>query len=128
MYDLTEINESTDRVFGRMGEKGAVLARLANLGCPVPDGFVITSPPSTISHNRLGLSDSLKKEIDEHLRRLENKTGRHFFAADADGVISGKPAGGGLLPPFAQRAPEHYQVHTPLQNVPKHRIQSNRNR
>ena len=83
---------------GRMGEKGAVLARLANLGCPVPDGFVITSPPSTISHNRLGLSDSLKKEIDEHLRRLENKTGRHFFAADADGVISGKPVGEGCFP------------------------------
>ncbi len=88
VYDLAEISESE-----RVGEKGAVLAHLASLGCPVPDGFVITSPPRTIAHDRLGLSDSLKKEIDEHLRGLENKTGRRFFAADADGVVGGKVAG-----------------------------------
>ena len=95
VYNLGELNESS---LPLVGEKGAVLARLARLGCPVPDGFVISAPPRQIQHNRLGLSNSLKREIDDHIRELENKSGRRFFAADSDGGLGGGVRGAFLLP------------------------------
>ncbi len=55
-----------------LGGKGANLAEMANLGVPVPPGFTITTEACAEYYdNNQTLSEELKKEIDEYLKKLE---------------------------------------------------------
>jgi pyruvate,orthophosphate dikinase len=76
VYDVGEAAE-----LGRelLGGKGAGLAEMTALGIPVPAAFTITTDACR-AYAAAGkeLPDGLEEEIDEHLRALEEKTGKRF--------------------------------------------------
>src|ERR671937_120847 len=76
VYDFEEPSEG-----GRdlLGGKGVGLAEMTQLGVPVPAGFTITTDACR-AYRSSGkeLPNGLEEEIDEHLRALEEKTGKRF--------------------------------------------------
>jgi pyruvate, orthophosphate dikinase len=76
VYDFDEPTEG-----GRdlLGGKGIGLAEMTQLGVPVPAGFTITTDACRAYMSSGGqLPDGLEKEIEEHLARLEETTGKRF--------------------------------------------------
>jgi pyruvate,orthophosphate dikinase len=62
-----------------LGGKGANLAEMANMGIPVPPGFTISTEVCRYYNGYDGIyPDSLKDEVEEHLRKLEKATGKRF--------------------------------------------------
>jgi pyruvate,orthophosphate dikinase len=76
VYDFDEPTEGGREL---LGGKGIGLAEMTQLGIPVPAGFTITTDACR-AYMRSGgdLPDGLEQEIDEHLARLEERTGRRF--------------------------------------------------
>jgi pyruvate,orthophosphate dikinase len=76
VYDFSEGAE-----LGRelLGGKGAGLAEMTAIGIPVPTGFTVTTEACR-EYMRAGdeLPEGLEREIDEHLRALEEETGKRF--------------------------------------------------
>ncbi|MDM8533444.1 pyruvate, phosphate dikinase [Clostridiaceae bacterium HSG29] len=60
-----------------LGGKGASLAEMSKIGLPVPEGFTITTK-GCLNYYEVGkkISDEIEKEIFDHLRILEGKTGK----------------------------------------------------
>ena len=76
VYDFDEPSAGGKEL---LGGKGAGLAEMTALGVPVPAGFTITTDACRaymVAGNRL--PDGLEAEVDEHLRALEEKTGKRF--------------------------------------------------
>jgi pyruvate,orthophosphate dikinase len=62
-----------------LGGKGVGLAEMTQLGVPVPAGFTITTEACrTYWANGRRFPDGLEEEIAEHLRALEERTGKRF--------------------------------------------------
>jgi pyruvate, orthophosphate dikinase len=62
-----------------LGGKGAGLAEMTALGVPVPAGFTITTDACRAFMAAGGeLPPGLEAEVAEHVRRLEQKTGKRF--------------------------------------------------
>src|SRR5882672_834685 len=61
-----------------LGGKGIGLAEMTQLGVPVPAGFTITTDACRAYMREGGLPDGLDGEIDEHIARLEERTGKRF--------------------------------------------------
>jgi pyruvate,orthophosphate dikinase len=72
-----------------LGGKGAGLAEMTALGIPVPAGFTVTTA-ACVEYMRAGkaLPDGLEAEIEEHLRRLEQATGKRFGDPDDPLLVS----------------------------------------
>ncbi|MFL0251173.1 pyruvate, phosphate dikinase [Clostridium neuense] len=62
-----------------LGGKGANLAEMTNLGIPVPQGFTVTTE-ACIKYYEDGekISDEVHEQIDKHMRKLEEITGKKF--------------------------------------------------
>jgi pyruvate, orthophosphate dikinase len=76
VYDFDEPAEG-----GRdlLGGKGIGLAEMTQLGVPVPAGFTITTDACRAYMASGGvLPDGLEEEIEEHVSRLEETTGKRF--------------------------------------------------
>ncbi len=75
VYDFEEGSKDMKSL---LGGKGAGLAEMTRIGLPVPPGFTITTEACK-EYQRTGkLSEEIKKETLEHLRKLEEKTGKKF--------------------------------------------------
>ena len=61
-----------------LGNKAANLAEMAKIGIPVPPGFAITTAECNAYLKNQKLTDELKKDIDEAVRKLEKTVGRKF--------------------------------------------------
>ena len=62
-----------------LGGKGAGLAEMTNAGVPVPPGFTITTETCRIYYeNGKKVPESIDKEMQEHLARLEKALGKKF--------------------------------------------------
>ena len=62
-----------------LGGKGVGLAEMTQLGVPVPAGFTITTEACRETMARGGeWPEGLAEEIEEHLRHLEERTGKRF--------------------------------------------------
>jgi pyruvate,orthophosphate dikinase len=62
-----------------LGGKGVGLAEMTQLGIPVPAGFTITTEACRAYMQAGGrLPEGLVEEVEEHLRRLEEKTSKRF--------------------------------------------------
>jgi pyruvate,orthophosphate dikinase len=74
VYDFNEGNKDMRNL---LGGKGANLAEMTNIGMPVPNGFTV-STEACIRYYDDGknIDESILKEIDEHLAKLEEKTGK----------------------------------------------------
>src|SRR2546421_5063011 len=61
-----------------LGGKGIGLAEMTQLGVPVPAGFTITTDACRAFMASGGEVEGLYEEVDEHLARLEEQTGKRF--------------------------------------------------
>ena len=61
-----------------LGGKGIGLAEMTQLGVPVPAGFTITTDACRAYMSAGDLPDGLEAEVADHIRRLEEKTGKRF--------------------------------------------------
>src|SRR5438094_1733807 len=71
-----------------LGGKGIGLAEMTQLGVPVPAGFTITTDACRAFMASGDLPDGLADEIDEHIRHLEQRTGKHFGSSDDPLLVS----------------------------------------
>jgi len=76
VYDFDEPCEGGRAL---LGGKGVGLAEMTQLGIPVPAGFTITTEACR-AYMRAGnrLPEGLLEEVEEHLGRLEERTGKRF--------------------------------------------------
>jgi pyruvate,orthophosphate dikinase len=86
VYDFDEPSEGGREL---LGGKGVGLAEMTQLGIPVPAGFTITTDACR-GYTAAGgeFPDGLDGEIDEHMRALEEKTGKRFGDADDPLLVS----------------------------------------
>lgn len=71
-----------------LGGKGANLCEMTGLGLPVPPGFSITTDTSRYYSANGSYPDGLQDEIGEHLKKLEDKTGKKLGADDDPLLVS----------------------------------------
>jgi pyruvate,orthophosphate dikinase len=72
-----------------LGGKGIGLAEMTQMGVPVPAGFTITTDACRAAMATGGrLPDGLETEIDEHIRRLEERVGKRFGSSDDPLLVS----------------------------------------
>jgi pyruvate,orthophosphate dikinase len=71
-----------------LGGKGIGLAEMTAMGVPVPAGFTITTDACRAYMRERSLPDGLEAEVDEHVRRLEERTGKRFGSADDPLLVS----------------------------------------
>src|SRR4051795_12341287 len=71
-----------------LGGKGIGLAEMTLMGLPVPAGFTITTDACRAYMQAGDLPDGLEEEVAEHVRRLEEKTGKRFGDAGDPLLVS----------------------------------------
>ncbi len=76
VYAFSEGNASQRDL---LGGKGAGLAEMTNIGLPVPQGITVTTEACT-NYYECGekISDEIKQQIFEYLKKLEKITGKDF--------------------------------------------------
>jgi pyruvate,orthophosphate dikinase len=86
VYDF---DEPADGGRDLLGGKGIGLAEMRQLGVPVPAGFTITTDACRAYMASGGeLPEGLEAEVDEHLTRLEETTGKRFGDPDDPLLVS----------------------------------------
>src|ERR1044072_4721110 len=76
VYDFDEPSEGGREL---LGGKGVGLAEMTRLGVPVPAGFTITTDACRAYMAAGGeLPEGLEDELDAHLARLEEHSGKRF--------------------------------------------------
>src|SRR5919112_1447935 len=90
MADTFVFDFDEDAPGGRelLGGKGIGLAEMTRMGVPVPAGFTITTDACRAFMASHELPDGLAEEVDEHVRRLEEKTGKRFGSSDDPLLVS----------------------------------------
>src|SRR6188472_939250 len=71
-----------------LGGKGIGLAEMTQLGVPVPAGFTLTTDACRAYMRERTLPPGLEEEVDEHVRRLEERTGKRFGSSDDPLLVS----------------------------------------
>jgi pyruvate,orthophosphate dikinase len=85
VYDF---DEPADGGRDLLGGKGIGLAEMTQLGIPVPAGFTITTEACRAYMHSGGAVEGLEDEVAEHIRRLEERTGKRFGDAGDPLLIS----------------------------------------
>src|SRR5688572_30832751 len=75
VYDF---DEPADGGRELLGGKGVGLAEMTQLGVPVPAGFTITTDACRAYSSAGAAPDGLDEEIEEHMARLEGRSGKRF--------------------------------------------------
>src|SRR6478609_5391512 len=71
-----------------LGGKGVGLAEMTRMGVSVPAGFTITTDACRAFMAARELPAGLAEEVDEHVRRLEERTGKRFGSDDDPLLVS----------------------------------------
>jgi pyruvate, orthophosphate dikinase len=71
-----------------LGGKGIGLAEMTQMGVPVPAGFTITTDACRAYMVERDLPAGLEDEVDEHVRRLEERAGKRFGSAEDPLLVS----------------------------------------
>jgi pyruvate,orthophosphate dikinase len=85
VYDFSEGHMGLKEL---LGGKGANLCEMERLGLPVPPGFIITTEACRAYLHDGKPPKSLQREVDEHLRQLEQKMGRTLGDPDNPLLVS----------------------------------------
>jgi pyruvate, orthophosphate dikinase len=94
-----DFDESSEGGRELLGGKGIGLAEMTQLGVPVPAGFTVsTDACRAYMQNGKELPEGLEPEIAEHLRALEQKTGKRFGDA-ADPLLVSVRSGAAVSMP-----------------------------
>ncbi|WP_234121420.1 pyruvate, phosphate dikinase [Clostridium hydrogenum] len=82
-------NEGNAGMRNLLGGKGANLAEMTNLGIPVPQGFTVTTE-ACVKYYEDGknISNEILEEINEHMKKLEESTGKNFGCEDNPLLVS----------------------------------------
>ena len=83
-----DFDEPSDGGRELLGGKGVGLAEMTLMGLPVPAGFTITTDACRAYMAADDLPDGLEAEVAEHVRRLEEKTGKRFGDHDDPLLVS----------------------------------------
>ncbi|MES1248352.1 MAG: pyruvate, phosphate dikinase [Actinomycetota bacterium] len=95
VYDFDEPSDGGREL---LGGKGIGLAEMTQLGVPVPAGFTISTDACRAYLREGGVPAGLDEEVDEHIRRLEEKTGKHFGDPDDPLLVSVRSGGAVSMP------------------------------
>jgi pyruvate, orthophosphate dikinase len=71
-----------------LGGKGIGLAEMTQMGVPVPAGFTITTDACRAYMVERDLPAGLEDEVDQHVRRLEERAGKRFGSSDDPLLVS----------------------------------------
>jgi len=85
VYDFDEPAEGGRNL---LGGKGIGLAEMTQLGVPVPAGFTITTDACRAFMASGGEVEGLDAEVEEHIRRLEQRTGKRFGDTEEPLLVS----------------------------------------
>jgi pyruvate,orthophosphate dikinase len=85
VYDF---DEPCDGGRALLGGKGVGLAEMTQMGVPVPAGFTITTDACRAYLRENALPEGLEDEIQEHVRKLEKRTGKSFGSPDDPLLVS----------------------------------------
>ncbi len=86
IYDFDQPSEGGREL---LGGKGVGLAEMTQMDVPVPAGFTITTDACrAFMENGKELPDGLEDELEEHIRTLEEKTGKRFGDASDPLLVS----------------------------------------
>src|SRR5581483_4280121 len=85
---IFDFDESCDGGRELLGSKGVGLAEMTQMGVPVPAGFTITTDACRAFMREGDLPSGLAEQIEEHVRRLEQKTGKSFGSLDDPLLVS----------------------------------------
>src|SRR3954470_19564818 len=88
MAYVFDFDEPADGGRELLGGKGIGLAEMTLMGVPVPAGFTITTDACRAYMAAGDLPGGLEAEVDEHVRRLEERTGKRFGADDDPLLVS----------------------------------------
>jgi pyruvate,orthophosphate dikinase len=88
MAFVFDFDEPTDGGRELLGGKGIGLAEMTGMGVPVPAGFTITTDACRAYLREGDFPDGLEAEIDEHIARLEERTGKRFGDPDNPLLVS----------------------------------------
>jgi pyruvate,orthophosphate dikinase len=75
VYDFVDGNKDLKDL---LGGKGANLAEMTRMGLPVPPGFTITTDACRAYLRTGSVPDGLFEEVEEHLRRIQEQTGKRL--------------------------------------------------
>jgi pyruvate, orthophosphate dikinase len=82
-----------------LGGKGANLAEMTNIGIPVPPGFTISTDACRHYMEHGDFPDGLRDEVRDHIRRLEEITGKRFGGAEGQPLLVSVRSGAKLSMP-----------------------------
>ncbi len=85
VYGLAEGNKDMKDL---LGGKGANLAEMHNMGIPVPPTFVITTEACKAYLAHGSEPEQMSQEIDDHIRQLEEQSGKKLGDADDPLLVS----------------------------------------
>jgi pyruvate,orthophosphate dikinase len=85
VYDFDEPCEAGRAL---LGGKGVGLAEMTQMGVPVPAGFTITTDACRAYMREGDMPAGLAEEIDQHVARLEERTGRRFGSNEDPLLVS----------------------------------------
>src|SRR3954470_3548877 len=88
MAYVFDFDEPADGGRELLGGKGIGLAEMTLMGVPVPAGFTITTDACRAYMAAGDLPGGLEAEVDEHVRRLEERTGKRFGCAEDPLLVS----------------------------------------
>src|SRR4051795_3204563 len=88
MAYVFDFDEPADGGRELLGGKGIGLAEMTLMGVPVPAGFTITTDACRAYMAAGDLPGGLEEEVDEHVRRLEERTGKRFGSAEDPLLVS----------------------------------------
>jgi pyruvate,orthophosphate dikinase len=92
-----ELGDSSDKQL--LGGKGAGLARMTQIGLPVPPGFTITTEACRQYYNNgKRLPDGLMQQIESSMEELEEKTGKRFGDPSNPLLVSVRSGGALSMP------------------------------
>src|SRR5438093_376306 len=95
VYGFEEPTEGSREL---LGGKGIGLAEMTQMGVPVPAGFTITTDACRAYMRSRELTEGLEAEVQEHVGRLEEKTGKRFGDA-ADPLLVSVRSGAAVSMP-----------------------------
>ncbi|PIN98481.1 MAG: pyruvate, phosphate dikinase [Candidatus Diapherotrites archaeon CG10_big_fil_rev_8_21_14_0_10_31_34] len=80
--------EGSKEMKNLLGGKGSNLCEMANLGLPVPKGFVISTEACIKFFDSNDFPEGLEQEINSALQKLEERTGKKFDSTENPLLVS----------------------------------------
>lgn len=100
---IYSFNEGSKEMRNLLGNKGANIAEMMQIGLPVPFGFTITAKAcSKFYENGCQLTEEMEEEIFEKIAELEDVTGKTFGAGENPLLVAVRTGAAVSMPGLAE--------------------------